>query len=75
MNNLFNMLILALDFCPGYKRKTGAVILAAGAAAVAYNNTIAPTFGLPVVPADVVVAAQTAGSAILGVGVAAAAVR
>jgi hypothetical protein len=75
MDKLLTMLVLALDFMPGYKRKTGALMLAATAAAVAYNNFVAPTFGLPIVPADYVTAAGVVGNAVLGIGAASAGAR
>ena len=75
MEKLLTMVVLALDFAPVYKRKVGAVVLAASAAAVAYNNFVAAQFGLPHVPADFLTAATVAGNAVLGVGVAAASAR
>lgn len=75
MKNLFTMLFLALDFAPGYKRAVGAAILAASAVAVAYNNFLAPQFGLPAVPGELIEGATVTGNAVLGVGVASAAVR
>ena len=75
MQKLLSMLFLALDFAPGYKRPVGALLLAAAGVATAYNAFVAPQFGLPVVPADVVAGASATGGAVLGVGVAAAGAR
>ena len=68
------MVVLALDFAPGYKRKVGAIVFVASAAGVAYNNFVAAPFGLPHVPANFLTAANLAGNAVLGIGVAAASV-
>lgn len=75
MLKVFTMLVLALDFAPGYKRLAGGAMLALSATAVAFNNFVAPQIGFPAVPAEVVDVLRVSGEGVLGYGVVAAAAR
>lgn len=69
MLGILNMIVGALNFFPGFKTKAGAVLQVIGTALIAYNSFGGP-FGLPPVPAEIVVAINAAAATLIAVGAA-----
>lgn len=65
-----DLILKALDWFPGWKRRVGAVLQVVGTGMLAYNSWGAAFTGVEV-PADVVLAVNAAATTLIAVGVAA----
>jgi predicted tellurium resistance membrane protein TerC len=69
MLGILNMIVGALNFFPGLKTKAGAVLQVIGTGLLAYN-AVGGSFGLPLVPVELVIAINAAAATLIAVGAA-----